>query len=103
MLTRLPDHPDYREPDPFAGPDHPIRQLTRAAAFGGEWTADTADRVTEIFDSLAPEWATRQVDAAKAAPLLDAIERGGVPTDVRWIELGSGTGAGCLALDGVVR
>lgn len=103
MLTRLSDHPDYRAPDPFAGPDHPIRQLTRAAAFGGEWTADTADRVTQIFDSLAPEWATRQVDSAKASPLLDAIDRGGVPTDVRWIELGSGTGAGCLTLDGVVR
>jgi SAM-dependent methyltransferase len=103
-IIELPPHPEYREPESFAGPDHPIRQLTRAAAFGGEWNADTAERVTKIFDSLAPEWATRQIESAKAAPILDSIERGGAPTDgVRWIELGSGTGAGCLALDGLVR
>jgi SAM-dependent methyltransferase len=101
-LVELPDHPDYREPDPFAGPDHPMRRLTRATAFGEPWTAVDADRVAAVFDELAPEWSSRHVDPLKATPLLDAIARGGVPTDARWIELGSGTGAGCQTLDGRV-
>lgn len=102
-VTALPPHPDYREPDPFAGPDHPMRRLTRAMAFDRPWTAEDADRVQELFDSMAPGWSADHVDPLKAAPLLDAIERGGVPTDGRWIELGSGTGAGCRALDGIVH
>lgn len=102
-LTELPPHAGYRDPDPFAGPDHPMRRLTRAMAFGETWTADDAARVQEVFDRMAPEWSADHVDASKAAPLLDAIERGRVPVDGRWIELGSGTGAGCHALDGIVH
>ena len=101
-LVELPPHPDYRTPEPFAGPDHPMRRLTRAIAFGGEWSADDADRVTAIFDEKAPEWSEDHVDPRKAQPLLDAIDRGGAPIVGRWIELGSGTGAGCRALDGIV-
>lgn len=101
-LVELPPHPDYRPPAPFAGPDHPMRQLTRAMAFHREWTADDADRVAAVFDRLAPDWSADHVDPLKAAPLLDAIERGPVGVDGRWIELGSGTGAGCHALDGLV-
>ncbi|MEZ5298628.1 MAG: methyltransferase domain-containing protein [Ilumatobacteraceae bacterium] len=102
-LVALPRHPDYRRPQPFAGPDHPMRVLTRAVAFGEPWTDDDATRVGRTFDELAPSWSTDHVDPLKAAPLLDAIDRGGVPTDGRWVELGSGTGAGCRALDGRVR
>lgn len=101
-LVELPDHPDYRPPEPFAGEDHPFRQLTRAMAFGGCWSAADAARVATTFDELAPDWSSRHVDPIRSAPLLDAIERGDVPVDVRWIELGSGTGAGCHALDGLV-
>lgn len=102
-LTELPPHPSYRDPEPFAGPDHPMRRLTRAMAFGETWTADDAARVQELFDRMAPTWTADTVDESKAAPLLDAIDRGGVSVDGRWIELGSGTGAGCHALDGVVH
>lgn len=101
-LTHLPPHPDYRDPEPFAGPDHPIRKLTRATAFGGGWTDDDAERIAEVFDSMAADWSIRNIDPLRAAPILDAIDRGGAPTDARWIELGSGTGAGCVALDGRV-
>jgi SAM-dependent methyltransferase len=101
-LVELPTHPDYRPPERFAGPDHPMRKLTRAMAFGGAWGTDDADRVTAVFDEKAPEWSADHVDPLKAQPLLDAIERGGAPTTGRWIELGSGTGAGCHALDGIV-
>ena len=103
MITELPPHPDYRPPDPFAGPDHPMRQLTRAMAFGEPWTAEDADRVQTLFDRMAPDWSADHVDPLKAAPVLDAIDRGTAPTDGRWIELGSGTGAGCRTLDGFVH
>lgn len=102
-VVELPRHPDYQPPQPFAGPDHPMRRLTRAMAFGEPWTDDDAARVTQVFDELAPSWSTDHVDPLKAAPLLDAIDRGGVATTGRWIELGSGTGAGCRALDGRVQ
>lgn len=101
-LTTLPHHPDYRDPEPFAGPDHPIRKLTRATAFGGEWSDVDAERIAGVFDSMAADWSIRNIDPLRAAPLLDAIDRGAAPTGARWIELGSGTGAGCVALDGRV-
>ncbi len=98
-LVELPAHPDYVASEPFAGPDHPMRRLTRATAFGEQWTSDDADRVAGVFDGLAADWSERHVDPRKAAPVLDAIERGGTPLEARWIELGSGTGAGCRVLD----
>lgn len=98
MITRLPDRPGATEPELFAGPDHPMRKLTRAAALGEPWTAEDALRVAEVFDGLAPDWTERHVDPVKAAVVNDAIDRGGPPLDGRWLELGSGTGAGTRLL-----
>ncbi len=98
MLTVLTDHPEYSEPTPFAGPDHPMRRLTRRLALGEAWTLERSARVQGVFDGLAESWSADRVDVTKAAPLYDAIERGGVPTTGQWIELGSGTGAGWIAL-----
>ncbi len=103
MIVGLPAHPDYCAPDVHAGPDHPMRQLTRAMAFGEPWTPSDAARVAALFDGLAAEWSDRHVDPTKAAPVLDAIERGMPPLDARWIELGAGTGAGTRLLHGRVR
>jgi SAM-dependent methyltransferase len=102
VIGELTPHPDYRQPDPFAGPDHPMRRLTRAVAFGEPWTDRDAVRVAEVFDGLAADWAEDRVDPIKAAPVVDAIERGGARLDGRWIELGSGTGSGCRLLHGRV-
>ena len=102
MIERLADHPSAREPEPFAGPDHPMRTLTRAVALGEPWTQDDADRVAAVFDELAEEWSARHIDDTKAAPVRDALERGNVPTDGSWLELGSGTGAGARILAGNV-
>lgn len=102
MITELPDHPDATESEPFAGPGHPMRKLTRAIALGEPWTADDAHRVAAIFDGLAPEWTERQVDPVKAAVVDDALDRGEPPLDGRWLELGSGTGAGTRLLHGRV-
>ena len=102
MIERLSDHPSAVEPEPFAGPDHPIRRRTRAVASGEPWTADNATHMAELFDSMAAEWSSRHVDDTRAAPLLDALDRGDVPIDGTWLELGSGTGAGTRLLSGVV-
>jgi len=102
MLEQLADHPSTVDPEPFAGPDNPIRRRTRAVALGEPWTTDNARRMAELFDSMAADWATRHVDDNKSAPILDALDRGGVPVDGDWLELGSGTGAGTRLLSGVV-
>lgn len=102
MLVRLADHPTATAPEPFAGPDNPMRRLTRAIALGEPWTGDDAVHVGELFDGLAAEWSARNVDDAKAAPVLDALDRGDLPIAGDWLELGSGTGAGSRLLSGVV-
>jgi len=102
MLEQLADHPSTVDPEPFAGPDNPIRRRTRAVALGEPWTADNARRMAELFDSMAADWATRHVSDNKSAPILDALDRGDVPVDGDWLELGSGTGAGTRLLSGVV-
>jgi SAM-dependent methyltransferase len=93
-LTTLPDHPDARRADAFAGPDHPMRRLTRATAFGTPWTSAESDRIQDVFDGLADGWSEEHVDPVKAAPVEDALARGDLPLRGRWLEVGSGTGAG---------
>ena len=102
MLTELPPHPEATDPEPFAGPDHPIRVVTRDMAFGKQWRPDHAERMSTLFDEMAPEWSERHVDPVKAAPVLDAVERGNLPLDRSWLELGSGTGAGARAIGSYV-
>ncbi len=101
-LVELPPHADASHPAPFAGPDHPMRRLTRAMAFGEPWTSDDAARVTSVFDGLAPGWTEDHVDPVKATTVSDALARGDVPLDGDWLEVGSGTGAGARVLDGQV-
>lgn len=98
MLHELADHRDATEPEPFAGPDHPIRQLTRKMAFGAEWRPDHGERMAKLFDEMATEWGTRRAPEISDAPIVDAVARGELPLDGRWLELGSGAGAGARAL-----
>ena len=98
FLTTLPDHPDARDADAFAGPDHPMRLLTRATAFGEPWSSSDSSRMQVIFDGLAEGWSEAHVDPIKAAPVEDALVRGGLPLNGRWLEVGSGTGAGARIL-----
>ena len=97
-LLKLDDAAGASDPEPFAGPDHPIRKLTRQVAFDGTWDSARAEKVGALFDSLAADWSEDHVNPSKAAPILDALERGGVSTAGRWLELGSGTGAGTRVL-----
>lgn len=103
MLRPLPDADDVVAPEPFAGPDHPMRKVTRQVAFGDGWSPGRAARVAELFDSMADGWTAAHVDEAKAAPVRDALSRGGLELGGRWAELGSGTGAGTRVLHGRVE
>lgn len=97
-LVTVADHPSAVDPEPFAGPDHPMRRITRDVAAGRGWTPERAAKVAALFDSMAADWAEDDVAPRKATPVVDAVERGGVPTDGTWLELGSGTGAGIRSL-----
>jgi hypothetical protein len=102
VLEHLDDHPTATDPEPFAGPDHPIRKITRLMAFGGEWRQQNATNMADLFDGMAPEWSERNVDPTKRAPVDDGLDRGGLPVAGDWLELGSGTGAGARILSGRV-
>ncbi len=88
-----------------AGPDHPMRVVTRQVAFEpGGWTPERRARVAALFDGLAPEWHTRN-HPGRDAPLLDALDRGvgasiAMPSTATTtcLELGSGTGVTTASL-----
>ena len=75
-----------------AGPDHPMRKVTRQIAFEpGGWTPERAAKVAAVFEELAPEWHTRAGEA-RLEVVTDAFARGGPIGTGAWLELGSGTG-----------
>jgi len=94
MIERLarvdecpPDRPE------LAGPDHPIRQMTRQIAFeSGAWTPERRAKVAELFDTMASGWHER-TSAERQEPLRDALVRGGEYPSGWCLEIGSGTGA----------
>ena len=65
---------------------------------GKHFTIHPNVKVAALFDGMASDWSATHVDDIKMAPIVDAIERGGADTSGRWLELGSGTGAGTQAL-----
>lgn len=94
MLERLPTVVPFEPGRPeLAGPDHPMRAVTRQIAFEpGGWTPQRRAKVAELFDGLAPEWHEKDV-ANRHDALLDALDRGGPFPAGPCIELGSGIGA----------
>jgi SAM-dependent methyltransferase len=88
-LDRL-DEP-RRSPREGAGPDHPMRVVTRQVAFEAAWDGERSTKVASLFDGLAAEWQGRD-EPGRLAPLDDALTRGRVATGGRWLEVGSGIG-----------
>jgi SAM-dependent methyltransferase len=82
-----------------AGPDHPMRLVTRESAFSPEaWTPQRRQEVGAMFDDLAAEWHTRDLPG-RTEQLEDACDRGlpaagwtPPPRRVTCLEVGSGTG-----------
>lgn len=74
------------------GPDHPMRRVTRQVAFEpGGWTPERKTKVTELFDTMAPDWDGRITADESNVPLTDAFERGGA-LNGPCVEIGAGTG-----------
>jgi SAM-dependent methyltransferase len=95
-IVELPgiEIPGHR-PSVEAGPDHPMRIVTRQVAGldDGVWDAGTRERVTALFDDLAGDWHTR-TSPERAAVVADALDRG-LGSERRagmCVELGSGIG-----------
>ncbi len=97
-LTRLPDDDVIAEPEPFAGPDHPMRVVTREVAFENGWSPGRARKVAELFDGMAEGWGANHGDPVRMAPIADGLSRGGFNLDGLWLEVGSGTGSGTKVL-----
>lgn len=93
MVRQLPPSHDVTPPTSFAGPDHPIRLITRQIAFEKGWSPGRATKVGELFDSMAAEWHESHSDPLRLSPVRDALERGGLDLADTWLELGAGTGA----------
>jgi SAM-dependent methyltransferase len=55
------------------------------------WTPELAKFTAEVFDVMAETWVDER-GGYRAAPLIDALHRGGPPTTGRCLEIGSGTG-----------
>lgn len=99
MIEQLPPHESATAPPANEGTDPPpIRKVTRQVAFEGRWDRDRAHKIAALFDGMAHDWAARSVDPGRSAPVVDALDRGGLDRRGRWIELGSGTGAGTAIL-----
>ncbi len=97
-LTQLPDdtseHGTVVAPDSGVGDDHPMRKVTRQVAFEQGWSSGRARKVADLFDGMAAEWDAPRSGPVRTAPVRDALARGGMRLDRRWLELGAGTGIG---------
>ncbi len=71
-----------------------MRNVTHQVAFEAGWSSGRARKVAELFDSMASEWDASHSDPVRVAPVSDAIRRGELQLEGRWLELGAGTGAG---------
>ena len=57
LETAVPSPPDKPE---LAGPDHPMRKVTRQVAFEKDgWTKERAEKVAQLFDAMAAQWGER--------------------------------------------
>lgn len=98
-LERLPPiEPDNVPREGAAGPDHPMRRVTREVAFERGWSKARAAKVSQLFDDLAPEWHTRG-GPERDRVVADALARGGIDEPL-CLEVGSGTGFGTSILAG---
>ena len=92
------DLPGHTPSVPGANDEHPMRVMTRRAAGieGPPWGPDAAEETAGLFNSLAPEWHTRE-SADRMAIVADAFDRGfdalrDPTTPDAALELGSGLG-----------
>jgi SAM-dependent methyltransferase len=88
-LPRIVDAPDGKPVRPEA-PDNQ-RLMAEVLNDPSSWTPEIARFTAEVFDALADTWVDER-GGYRAAPLLDALDRGSFPRYGRCLEIGSGTG-----------
>ena len=89
MLPRIVDAPEGKPVRPEA-PDNQ-RLMGQVLNDPSCWTPELAKFTAEVFDAMAEIWADER-GGYRAAPLVDAFDRGGAPVNGRCLEIGSGTG-----------
>jgi SAM-dependent methyltransferase len=91
-ITVLPRNVDEPEGKPIR-PEAPDNQRLMGQVLHdpSSWTPELAKFTAEVFDAMAETWADER-GGYRAAPLVDALGRGGAPSDGRCLEIGSGTG-----------
>ena len=70
--------------------NHRMRQITELVAADGTWDEGLVGEVRGLFDSLASDWTATRDHPTRNAPVLDALDRGGVDGR-KVLELGAGT------------
>ncbi len=88
-LPRLVDAPAGKPVRPEAADNQ--RTMAEILDDPSSWTPEIAELTTQVFDALSEHWVDER-GAYRAAPLIDALHRGGPPTTGRCLEVGSGTG-----------
>jgi len=101
-LVRLPD--DSSDvgrvvlPEGDLSADHPMRKVTWQVAYESGWSPDRAGKVADLFNGMARKWDATRSSLLRTAPVLDALDRGGLRFAGRWLEVGAGTGIGSRTL-----
>ena len=89
VLPRIVDEPDEKPVRPEA-PDNQ-RLMGQVLSDPSSWTPELARFTADVFDAMAETWVDER-GGYRAAPLVDALHRGGLPMTGRCLEIGSGTG-----------
>ena len=90
-LPRTVDAPEGKPVRPEAADNQ--RLMAEILADSSSWTAELAEFTAQVFDAMAETWVDER-GGYRAAPLIDALDRGGAFRVGRCLEIGSGTG--CL-------
>jgi SAM-dependent methyltransferase len=98
VLPRIVDAPDGKPVRPEA-PDNQ-RLMGQVLNDPSSWTPELAKFTADVFDAMAETWVDER-GGYRAAPLVDALHRGGTRPTGRCLEIGSGTGVLTPYLQGV--
>ena len=89
MLPRTVEAPEGKPVRPEAADNQ--RLMAEILDDTSCWTPDLAKFTTQVFDAMAKNWADER-GGYRAAPLVDALDRGCPPSTGQCLEVGSGTG-----------
>ena len=89
VLPRVVEAPEGKPVRPEAADNQ--RLMAEIMSDTSFWTPELAKFTTEVFDAMAENWVEER-GGYRAAPLVDALNRGCPSSIGRCLEIGSGTG-----------